>query len=188
MSSTRLGRPRLRCPNSREYVPMNKSPFLLSVADLLGKPGANRDETIVGPIEIEMDLERVEAAHPVTAQIRLEALAAEILARGSAVYVASLQCNRCLTGWTESGEVSFTQLFGKEPDEDTEPISREGRIDLEPTIRDVVALALPLVPLCKEDCLGLCPTCGTDLNTVPCSGHADESDSPFSALQQLLEP
>ncbi len=57
-----------------------------------------------------------------------------------------------------------------------------------PIIRDEVSLALPLVPLCKKDCLGLCPTCGTDLNTAPCSGHADESDSPFSALQQLLEP
>lgn len=167
---------------------MNVNPFLLLVTDLLGRSGAYREETIVGPIEIEMDLERVEADHPVTVQVRLEALADEILARGSVDYTAVLQCNRCLIGWTEDGSVSFTQLFAREPSEETEPVTRDGHIDLGPIIRDEVSLAMPLVPLCKKDCLGLCPTCGTDLNTTPCSGHADESDSPFSALQQLLEP
>jgi uncharacterized protein len=167
---------------------MSINPFVLLVTDLLGRSGAHRDETIVGPIEIDMDLERVEASHPVTVDVRLEALADEILARGTISYVADLQCNRCLTGWTESGDATFTQLYGREADEDTQPISRDGHLDLEMAVRDEVSLALPLVPLCKLDCLGLCPTCGTDLNTAPCSGHADESDSPFSALQQLFEP
>lgn len=167
---------------------MNTNPFLLLVTDLLRRPGTHRDETIVGPIEIKMDVERVEASRPVTVQVRLEALAGEILARGSIDYVAVLQCNRCLTEWTESGEVFFTQLFGQEPGEDQEPITRDGHIDLEPVVRDEVCLALPLVPLCQENCSGLCPTCGTDLNTNPCSGHAEESESPFGALQQLLEP
>lgn len=165
---------------------MNTNPFLLSVTDLLGRPGAHRDESFVGPLEIDMDLERVH--HPATVQARLEALPGEILARGTVAYSADLQCNRCLSGWSTGGEVAFTQLYGKEPEGDTQPITRDGHIDLEPAVRDEVSLALPLVPLCKEDCLGLCPTCGTDLNTAPCSGHADESDSPFSALQQLLEP
>ncbi len=49
---------------------MNVNPFLLLVTDLLGRSGAYREETIVGPIEIEMDLERVEADHPVTVQVR----------------------------------------------------------------------------------------------------------------------
>ena len=167
---------------------METNPFLLLVTDLLGRPGAHRDETVVGPIEIGMDLKRVDASHPVVAQVRLEALATEILVRGTASYTADLQCNRCLTGWTERGEVTFTQLFAREVDEDTQPVTREGQINLEPVLRDEVSLTLPLAPLCQEDCLGLCPTCGTDLNTAPCSGHADEIDSPFGALQQLLEP
>ncbi len=167
---------------------MNSSPFLLLVTDLVGKVGAHRDQTIVGEIEISLDLDRVDPAHPVTVQVRLEALVDEILARGTIAYSAEVQCNRCLTSWIETGETSFTQLYGREPDEESLPITRDGHIDLEPVVHDEVSLALPLVPLCKKDCLGLCPTCGTDLNTTPCSGHADESDSPFSALQQLLEP
>jgi uncharacterized protein len=167
---------------------MNTSHFLLLATDLLGRPGSHRDEKITGPIEFEMDLVRVDASDPVAVQVRLEALADEVLARGSVVFRAALQCNRCLTEWTEDGEATFTQLFGKEADKDRQAISRDSQIDLEPTVRDEVGLALPVVPLCREDCLGLCPTCGTDLNTAPCSGHADEIDSPFSALQQLLEP
>lgn len=167
---------------------MNKSPFRLLITDLIGRPGAHRDDVVVGPIEIDMDLERVDASQPVTVRVRLEALTDEILARGAVDFLAVLQCNRCLTGWTARGTVEFTQLFGVEPGEDTLPIQRDGQIDLEPVVRDEVGLALPLVPLCREDCLGLCPTCGTDLNTAPCSGHADEIDSPFSALRQLLEP
>jgi uncharacterized protein len=142
----------------------------------------------VGPIEIDLDLERVDASQPVTVHIRLEALTDEILARGTIEFVAGLSCNRCLTEWSEDGTVAFTQLFGPDNDEDTLPIERDGHIDLEPVVRDEVGLALPLVPLCREDCRGLCPTCGTDLNTAPCSGHADEIDSPFGALRQLLEP
>jgi uncharacterized protein len=167
---------------------MNTNPFLLLVTDLLGRAGARRNETIVGPIEVKTDLATVDAAHPVTVQVRLEALADKVLARGDIAYSADLRCNRCLTEWTETGAATFTQLFGQEPDVDTQPVRRDGHIDLEPTVHDEVSLALPMVPLCQEDCLGLCPTCGTDLNTVPCAGHADESDSPFSALQQFLEP
>jgi uncharacterized protein len=167
---------------------MNSSPFLLLVTDLLGRVGAHRDETIVGRLQIELDLDRVDADHPVTVQVRLEALADEILARGTIAYSAELRCNRCLKEWTETGETTFTQLFSGEPDEETQLISRDGHIDLQPAVHDEVSLALPLVPLCRKGCRGLCPTCGTDLNTSPCSGHADESDSPFSALQQLLEP
>jgi uncharacterized protein len=159
-------------------------PFLLLVSDLLGRTGVHRDETVVGPVTIEMDLERVD--HPVSTEVRLEALAGEILARGTIAYEADLQCNRCLAAWSESAEVSFAQLFAEEPDEETRPITHDGYIDLEPVVRDEVSL--PLVPLCREDCRGLCPTCGTDLNTGSCPGHADESDSPFGALGQLLEP
>jgi uncharacterized protein len=167
---------------------MDKNPFRVLVTDLIGRPGAHRAERITGPVQIDMDLERVDASRPVAVDVRLEALADEILARGSVSYTAVLQCNRCLTEWTDEGSVEFTQVYGPKQDEDILPIERDGHIDLEPVVRDEVGLALPLVPLCREDCRGLCPTCGTDLNTAPCSGHADEIDSPFGALRQLLEP
>ncbi len=77
---------------------------------------------------------------------------------------------------------------GDEDEEQLLTMDSHGWIDLESPIRDEVGLALPLKPLCRDDCLGLCPTCGTDLNTEPCEGHEDLSSSPFAVLEQFLDP
>ncbi len=53
---------------------------------------------------------------------------------------------------------------------------------------DAVLLALPLRPLCRPDCLGLCGVCGADLNTGSCPGHGEAAASPFTVLRDLLEP
>lgn len=161
-------------------------PFFLQVTDLVGRSGTHRDETLTGALAITLELARVE--EPITAEVRLESLPHEILARGTVTFTATLSCNRCLTEWVHEDRASFAQLFAPEPDEDGRAITRDGHIDLEPVLRDEVGLALPLVPLCKGDCRGLCPTCGTDLNTAPCSGHVEEEESPFGVLRQLLEP
>ena len=52
---------------------------------------------------------------------------------------------------------------------------------MESPLRDTLVEALPLQPLCKEDCLGLCPQCGVDLNEDP-DHHHDVTDIRFAAL------
>jgi uncharacterized protein len=46
-----------------------------------------------------------------------------------------------------------------------EPVAH---VDLSPAVREELALAAPAYPVCREDCAGLCPTCGADLNQGPC--------------------
>jgi uncharacterized protein len=148
------------------------------VTDLIGRPGARRDVSLRGDLDIHLQL--AEVTEPVTADFRLEATSDGIVARGTVRFVRHLTCNRCLTEWNEDASVEFLEVF--------EEVDAGGRIDLGQTLLDEVALSLPVAPLCSPDCLGLCPNCGTDLNTNPCSGHPDEVSSPFGALQQLLEP
>jgi len=162
------------------------SAFLLNVSDLLGHPGARRAVALEGPLDIRLDLASV--LEPVSADLVLEATVEEVVARGTLRVTASLRCNRCLTEWDDEMSIAILEVFGPRPMDDGPVIERGGSIDLEQTLRDEASLALPIAPLCKADCLGLCPTCGTDLNTDPCSGHADESASPFGALRYLLEP
>lgn len=162
------------------------SPFILNVSDLLGHPGARRAVVLDGPLDISLDLARVLA--PVHADLVLEATVDEVVVRGTLTFTASLRCNRCLMERDDEMSVTILEVFGPRPVDDGPVIGRGGSIDLEQTLRDEASLALPIAPLCKLDCLGLCPTCGTDLNTDPCSGHADESASPFGALRYLLEP
>lgn len=68
----------------------------------------------------------------------------------------------------------------------------DNKIDLEPLLLSALLLDVPLVPLCDDDCKGLCPTCGTNLNHETCGcSHADEDestvnpDNPFAALADL---
>ena len=60
-------------------------------------------------------------------------------------------------------------------------------LDLEPTLRDAVVLALPLTPLCREDCAGLCAECGERLDDLPEDHVHDAPDDRWSALQDLLD-
>ena len=156
-------------------------PFVVNVSDLLGHPGSRRSIDVDGPLPLNLDLASVT---DVRSSTLLESASDEIVARGTMTFVTALRCNRCLIEWEEEVSTSFLEVFGT----DELPIARDGSIDLEQTLRDEASLAIPLVPLCRPDCKGLCPTCGSDLNTDPCSGHADESTTPFGALRHLLEP
>ena len=76
-------------------------------------------------------------------------------------------------------------------DEDTEQNDEEryldgDLLDLEPVLRDAVVLALPMSPLCREDCPGLCAECGVPLDDAgPGHGHDDSTDPRWAALEQL---
>ncbi|MDH3190757.1 MAG: DUF177 domain-containing protein [Acidimicrobiia bacterium] len=99
---------------------------------------------------------------------------------------AHLVCTRCLTEWVEPLIVEGDQYFRLELDEDGYGIV-DGSVDVGQPAHDEVALALPAAPRCKPDCLGLCPTCGTDLNREPCDGHGEDPDSPFAVLKDLFD-
>jgi uncharacterized protein len=66
------------------------------------------------------------------------------------------------------------------------PIDDHHQIDLTEMLRQNVLLALPMVTLCQEDCKGLCPQCGHDLNLGPCECKP-EVDTRFSVLEKLLQ-
>ncbi len=169
---------------------MPERPFAVLVSDLLGHTGARRTERLEGPLEIELD--QVATAGDAEAEITLEAIADGLIARGSARLPVVLRCNRCLTEVDHLAEAQITQAYGglaspDSSDDDIMGIEADGSIDLGPILHDELSLSIPLVPLCSDACLGLCPTCGTDLNREPCAGHPEESSSPFAALQGLFE-
>jgi uncharacterized protein len=58
--------------------------------------------------------------------------------------------------------------------------------EIDDLVREVIILAVPLKPLCSEDCKGLCPICGTDLNRSQCSCVKKETDPRWDKLKGLL--
>jgi uncharacterized protein len=77
------------------------------------------------------------------------------------------------------------EIFVSDSEEgETYPILGD-HLDLEPLAREAVVLSLPLVPLCRPDCAGLCPTCGADRNAGPCACPPPDGDPRWSALDAL---
>lgn len=108
-----------------------------------------------------------------------------------------LSCSRCLSDFESDIDSSFTVFYSRstgEPldeevelrEEDLVSATYEGdEIDFTPIIEEQVVMGLPLKPLCKEECSGLCSNCGTDLNTSSCSCDHSSVNLKFSALQNL---
>ncbi len=92
--------------------------------------------------------------------------------------VTTLDCVRCLGPATQTLEVDFTDLYAFSPTSATESgliVPENGKIDLAPIVREEMLVALPISPLCRPDCKGLCPVCGENLNDVPAHHHNDEN-------------
>lgn len=154
------------------------------VSDLLG--GGVADVDVAIPLEMATGCAWIQDA--ATGRLRLEAASGGLVARGAVRVAARLECQRCLAPFESEIAVTILQVFGGSDAEDALPITGDGRIDLESAVRDEVGLAIPLTPVCRPECKGLCDTCGTDLNTEPCGGHAGDSTSPFAALEGLFRP
>ncbi len=99
-------------------------------------------------------------------------------------------CFRCLADTELSLEIRAREYHAASPTADEElrsPYVADDRVDLSVWARDAVALELPGKILCREDCAGLCPVCGKDLNAEP-HEHAEERGDPrWAALQALRD-
>lgn len=99
-------------------------------------------------------------------------------------------CVRCLTDIEQPLHIDFTELYAFSQRFVTDSgliVPDDGHIDLTPLIREYMLLAMPISPLCRPDCKGLCPICGENQNEVICNHEEDVEDSRFSALKALLE-
>ena len=161
----------------------------------LGKgPGEFRDErrTAQAPDGLGSGLVLVPAGADVALDLRFEAVSEGVLVTGSAVAPLAGECARCLEPLASTIEVSFQELYRYLPDPGEDDNDSEERfldgdfLDLEPAFRDAVVLALPLSPLCSDDCQGLCTECGARLTDVgPDHGHGDKVDPRWGILAKL---
>ncbi len=122
-----------------------------------------------------------------------------VLVTGTLTGDVDQSCVRCLEPFeatvTLELEEEFLQTYHvmtgegidlSEEDEDAEHIDAEHTVDITNALRQAVLLALPMQPVCKAECAGLCPRCGANLNLGLCECEPEVEDTRWSKLSELL--
>jgi uncharacterized protein len=174
--------------------------MIYNVAQLLkSAPGTTLDVELDNEDELDLREGEADLAGPLTGHLRLHRTNQGIYVDGMVSAPVRLQCTRCLRDFTETLEFPLREEFyptidvtsgapvSGPHDADAFAINRHHEVDLREPIRQALVLALPMKPLHSEDCAGLCPRCGKDLNEGPCNCPPEESDNRFAALQGLFD-
>jgi uncharacterized protein len=174
-----------------------RSPWVIDTRELGRRAGLSRILHRNAPFDTWLgvpDVIIVPEGAEVELDLLLESVVEGVLVSGTAVAPTTGHCSRCLDPISDEIEVELTELFAY-PDSTTEATTDEDevsrliddRIDLEPAVRDALVLALPQVPLCTQDCPGLCAECGVKWADLE-PGHGHETIDPrWAALVERLE-
>ncbi|WP_196592519.1 YceD family protein [Pectinatus sottacetonis] len=98
-------------------------------------------------------------------------------------------CDRCLEEVTENQVHNFDEIYAKKSIENQKDVNifSGDFIDITDLIHDIVIVGQPIINLCRPDCKGLCPKCGTNLNKHRCSCDNTVIDPRLMVLKKLLE-
>lgn len=148
-------------------------------------------------LRLPVDLGDVKLKEDVQVFLRVSKSGSEVLVEGRFRFVAFLVCSRCLKEFSFpiknnfSIEYSPYRELSKEKEHE---LTREeldvnfyhnDEIDIEDLIREQIFLFVPMRPLCKSDCQGICPQCGTNLNEISCGCSSEKIDHRLAPLKKL---
>jgi uncharacterized protein len=176
-------------------------PLVLDTRELGRRAGNQKRLTFLAPAPADLGTAviGVPEGSDIELDLRLESVIEGVLVSGTARVHTVGECARCLDPIVGDMVVDLQELFthpqddghGRaaliERDEDDLPEMVDDLLDLEPTLRDAVVLALPLAPVCRDDCPGLCVECGARLADDPEHQH-DATDPRWAALAGIAEP
>jgi uncharacterized protein len=112
-----------------------------------------------------------------------------IYAQGSLKATIPMECDRCLSEYDQTLSVEVNDLFVYPPSKATDPllvVPETGILDLTGLLREYLILEIPIHPLCRADCPGLCVICGNKLGEEKCDHPEMEVDPRLAILQSLL--
>jgi uncharacterized protein len=184
----------------------HRNPLVFDTHELGRRPGAMKkvSRSVPAPDDLGIrDVIGVPEDAVVELDLRLESVMEGVLVTGTAHAPVTGECVRCLEPVERELDAEFQEMFSypdadtrtarrgeagadagdEDGDEDT-PVLEDDLFDLEPVLRDAVVLALPMQPVCRDDCPGLCSTCGARLADDP-DHHHEATDIRWAALQDL---
>ena len=186
-------------PNTRTNAPRGALVFDMRTLGRQAGSAKAQQLTVPAPDDMRLELARVPVGADMQLDVRFEAVTEGVLVTGSVIAPLAGECARCLAPLASSVTARYTEhylytrdrhdkhdRFDEHTEQDDEELHLDGDLlDLEPVLRDAVVLALPMSPLCREECPGLCIECGVPLaDAGPDHGHEDVPDPRWAALKQ----
>lgn len=165
----------------------------INVAELLKSPmGTVRNDTASETVDI------AGGSGLVQGDVRLLRTDCSVLVRGELSVEVELTCSRCLNQFRCPFNIIIEEEYFPTADVVTgiplsppdDPgsftIDQQNILDLSEAVRQYALLSVPMKPLCRDDCAGLCPTCGCNLNQVSCSCTTKQVDPRWAELSKLV--
>jgi uncharacterized protein len=146
--------------------------------------GTSEDYIVAGPVRLGADVHKDKDRYQLTGRVQAP---------------LDLVCSRCLETFRLDVDAQFDLSYvphvenvgegevAIEEDDLSTAYYRDDAIDLGQLVREQCYLALPMKPLCSENCKGLCPTCGTNWNTATCNCTTEWEDPRLAPLKRLVE-
>ena len=158
-----------------------------------GEDGFDRNSNGVIERQYELDLSGVELGGakpfcaPVKVRARLRGFAGSVELNAVVEYTMSMPCDRCAELVTREYTREFSLLVRESREDTGEFITvPDERLDLDALVLEDLIMDMPGQYLCREDCKGLCPSCGKNLNEGPCECGEPQVDPRLEVLRQLL--
>lgn len=142
--------------------------------------------------------ESITIVSPIKASLRIDKKGSEVIITGTAKGTVELQCSRCLkifymdidslinVVYHPASEINKEEHYELKGDELNTGFYKNDIIDMDDLLKEQLVLNISMKPLCSEDCKGLCPKCGVDLNITRCNCAISDVDSRLAVLKQLL--
>lgn len=160
--------------------------------------------SVEGPVEfhealdvhhVARDRKDITRMSPLQADLQVQYLGeGEVYVQGRLSAELDMTCSRCLKPLKKQIGIEFEERFkysenadDAQNEEDDIRYMKEDDVDLVPFIEEALLLNLPFAAICKDDCKGLCPTCGTDLNEHECGCNREIIDPRLAALGDFFK-
>ncbi|MBI5632452.1 MAG: DUF177 domain-containing protein [Nitrospirae bacterium] len=149
-------------------------------------------------LEEKISIEGFSVPSPVKAQLAVHKTATEVMITGSLTAELQMECSRCLKVVRQSQDLPISVVYhpademgsekhGLHDDEMDMGFYSGEELDLDELIREQILLSVQMKPLCSEECKGICPKCGIDLNSGTCTCVQKEIDPRLEVLKKLLD-
>jgi uncharacterized protein len=156
------------------------------------------EEGLEVDLEEDLSIEGISLVFPVRARLSITRVLTEVMVAGNMSVEREYVCSRCLKSFRQAQDLPVNVVYhpaeeiGAEKhqlhdDEMDMGFYRGDELDLQDLLREQVMLNAQMKPLCDEACKGICPKCGTDLNTYTCTCENHEIDPRLEVLKKLLE-